>query len=290
MVLTKMRVSMLTFITFFMWMQGDVDSVRIVELRVSAHMAEGGDALLGCYYDMGHDSLYSLKWYKDDREFYRYVPKAHPTMRTFFVPGVKVDLNLSSANVVALKHLVRNSSGVYKCEVKGEMPSLTMDSRKQHVTIDLLPKSGPQVYGLRKDYHIGSHVDVNCTTSPSRPEAQLKWLINGKPAPNAYLHGPYLVIPTNRPYTYQAKLRLNYTVLPSHFDDEGVMTLKCQATIPPLYLQETSFKFHEPSLRTTLPMPATTTETNTGDIASTGCLLSMKGVLIILLIFQVLLV
>lgn len=92
------------------------------------------------------------------------------------------------------------------------------------------------MYGLRKDYHIGSHVDVNCTTSPSRPEAQLKWLINGKPAPNAYLHGPYLVIPTNRPYTYQAKLRLNYTVLPSHFDDEGVMTLKVIIIAMPINL------------------------------------------------------
>ncbi|XP_028168934.1 uncharacterized protein LOC114358947 [Ostrinia furnacalis] len=263
-----MRVTILPFVMFFMWMQGDVDSVRIVELRVGAHLAEGGDALLGCVFDLGPVALYSLKWSKDGKEFYRYMPQAVPQMRSFFVPGVVVDLNRSSLNTVALKHLTRNSSGVYQCSVYGEAPDFPTASRDKRVTVDLLPKTGPKVDGLKTEYHSGSYVDVNCTTTPSRPEAQFKWFINGRPAPSSYLLGPYLVLPTNMPHTYQAKLRLKFQALESHFE-QGAMTLKCQATIPPLYLQETHYTFYDPNLRKN----TTRAQKNRGEIASTTILL-----------------
>lgn len=36
------------------------------------------------------ESLYAVKWYKDNEEFYRYVPKANPQKQSYRVDGVRV--------------------------------------------------------------------------------------------------------------------------------------------------------------------------------------------------------
>ena len=38
-----------------------------------------------CRYDLGKDAIYSIKWYKEDRELYRYIPTDNPEYRIF--PG-----------------------------------------------------------------------------------------------------------------------------------------------------------------------------------------------------------
>lgn len=248
------------------WIQDAVESVRITELRVATHMPEGGEAVLGCRFNMEDDTLYSLKWYKDGREFYRFVPQADRPTKIFYVPGVNVDLTRSSTNFVALKHLTRESAGVYRCEVYGESPQFTMVHREKHVAVDLLPKVGPQIVGLQKGYAPGSKLNVNCTTTPSRPEAQLAWYINGYPAPKEHLEGPVLVLPTSHPYSYQAKLNLHFTVYESHYT-LGAFSIKCQATIPPLYRKETEYSFYDQSLLTS-PTPATQIDHDTGHAAA----------------------
>jgi hypothetical protein len=44
---------------------------------------------------MEGDSLYSVKWYKGRREFYRYSPKENPAMKTFPIAGVHVVVSFS---------------------------------------------------------------------------------------------------------------------------------------------------------------------------------------------------
>jgi hypothetical protein len=39
-------------------------------------------------------SLYSVRWYFESEEFYRYVPKEAPPARTFPVSGINVDVNI----------------------------------------------------------------------------------------------------------------------------------------------------------------------------------------------------
>lgn len=48
------------------------------------------------YYDNDDDSeetLYSVKWYKDEEEFYRYVPRANPPQYSYSFDGIKVDVS-----------------------------------------------------------------------------------------------------------------------------------------------------------------------------------------------------
>lgn len=52
----------------------------------------GESATLQCIYNMEGDSLYSIKWYKGKREFYRYTPKETPSMKIFPVAGINVEV------------------------------------------------------------------------------------------------------------------------------------------------------------------------------------------------------
>ena len=54
-----------------------------------------------------------------------------------------------------------------------------------------LPDEGPIITGGFPRYHIGDKVEVNCTSSRSKPAAKLKWYINGELAdPDLIKHFP----------------------------------------------------------------------------------------------------
>lgn len=82
-----------------------VESIRILDLRVPGHAAEGGQALLGCHFDLEGDDLYSVKWYKDGKEFYRYVPSSSEQTSYFQMPGVFVDVSIKF--IILLEQLVQ---------------------------------------------------------------------------------------------------------------------------------------------------------------------------------------
>lgn len=49
------------------------------------------------YYDNDEEqeeTLYSVKWYKDEEEFYRYVPRATPPQNSYNFDGIKVDVSV----------------------------------------------------------------------------------------------------------------------------------------------------------------------------------------------------
>ena len=52
----------------------------------------GDVAVLKCPFELGKDRLYSVKWYKDGEEFFRYIPKYNPPMSEKAVNGVKVQV------------------------------------------------------------------------------------------------------------------------------------------------------------------------------------------------------
>jgi hypothetical protein len=53
----------------------------------------GENVNLICQYDLEGDTLYSMKWYKGKREFFRFTPKKEPSLQTFPVPGIYVEVS-----------------------------------------------------------------------------------------------------------------------------------------------------------------------------------------------------
>lgn len=68
-------------------------ALRNVRIVLSEAVRAGSDALLRCDYDLEREALYSIKWYRGDEEFYRYVPKEEPPARVFPVSGITVDVS-----------------------------------------------------------------------------------------------------------------------------------------------------------------------------------------------------
>ena len=54
-----------------------VDSIRLDHVGVPSYAIQGKQAVLECPYDLEGSSLYSVKWYKNGREFFRYYLLLH---------------------------------------------------------------------------------------------------------------------------------------------------------------------------------------------------------------------
>lgn len=70
------------------------NNFKWVRVNVPQYRVPGETAQLQCDYDLGNDTLYSVKWYKEHEEFYRYVPKLRPESNSYKVDGVHVDVSI----------------------------------------------------------------------------------------------------------------------------------------------------------------------------------------------------
>ncbi|XP_076390659.1 uncharacterized protein LOC100875340 isoform X7 [Megachile rotundata] len=201
-----------------------VAGLQLLRINVPAYSLRGKSALLECRYDLQGDKLYSITWYKDHEEFYRYVPRGEPTKHSYRVEGVKVDHRRSDHQQVLLQNVSLHSSGQYKCEVSAEAPSFNSVSAEAHMEVVVLPQEGPTITGEEKVYATGDVLGLNCTSGKSRPAAILKWFINGaevKPDTEMEfeLHGLYSVI---------SSLRLELE--PNHIAGDKI-NVRCEATV-----------------------------------------------------------
>ena len=68
-------------------------SIRLKKVVIPPHALRGDDVTLQCLYDMEGDKLYSIKWYRNGNEFYRYIPTDRPSTAIFDGNGIKVDVS-----------------------------------------------------------------------------------------------------------------------------------------------------------------------------------------------------
>lgn len=154
--------------------------------------AEVGKSInLKCEWSLSKgDALYSVKWYKDDHEFFRYVPDQHPKIQTFPLNGVYLDKTEKTENSIRLTELTLGSSGQYKCEVSTEAPNFATTYRKANLTVIVPPERNPEINGLVGEYTTGENITANCTAFASIPKAKMHWTINGErvPTENTVFH------------------------------------------------------------------------------------------------------
>lgn len=67
--------------------------VRFTSLGVPGSVSKGDSIWLECGYDLEGDELYSVKWYKDNVEFYRFMPSYKPSAQMYSLSGVFLDVS-----------------------------------------------------------------------------------------------------------------------------------------------------------------------------------------------------
>ncbi|CAH1371787.1 cell adhesion molecule 2-like isoform X2 [Tenebrio molitor] len=202
-----------------------------VSVNVPQYRVPGDTALLQCNYDLGNGSLYSVKWYKDHEEFYRFVPKTRPQATAYRVQGATVDLSKSDSRKVVLHPVDWKTSGLYRCEVSAEAPAFSSAQSESRMEVIYFPQEDPIITGVELQYQIGDEITLNCTSGKSHPASILHWYINEQQVTSsgalirypAY-HDPNGLITTT--------LGLRFTLSSRHFQG-GSMKVKCIASVSP---------------------------------------------------------
>ncbi|ODM93642.1 hypothetical protein Ocin01_13041 [Orchesella cincta] len=113
-----------------------VEPLKNVQISVPAAVTINQDVPLTCLYDLDHgESLYTVKWYLESEEFYRYIPKEIPPIQTFTTMGVDVDISKSDEHKVMLRSVRHEQTGVYKCEVSADAPEFETDVVSAQMTV-----------------------------------------------------------------------------------------------------------------------------------------------------------
>ncbi|XP_042869281.1 uncharacterized protein LOC122251411 [Penaeus japonicus] len=227
--------SSLTVTAFLLCIIGLSHAVTIDDVAIPEYKVRGSSARLTCNYSLGDFTLYSLKWYKGDKQFYQYIPGNKKTKNTFLVPGVNVDVDSSDAVTVVLRDVELVTSGKYRCEVITEGPLFHTKIGEGNMTVIDLPDSTPVLEGVKTSYQLRERVHVNCTSPYSKPAATLEWHVNDE-----------LVKKPSWLRRYQAQqepdgletavLGLTFVTKRSHFPG-GELRLKCVAKIATIYFQ-----------------------------------------------------
>ncbi|XP_022257303.1 uncharacterized protein LOC111089319 [Limulus polyphemus] len=111
------------------------NGLRITYLDVPESVQSKQEVRLGCMFDLEKDSLYSVKWYKDDLEFFRYVPKEDPQRQFFPLDGINIDFTRSNKDVVYIQDVQMSTGGSYRCEVSADAPSFRTVSMEKVMAI-----------------------------------------------------------------------------------------------------------------------------------------------------------
>ncbi|PRD32981.1 UNVERIFIED_CONTAM: hypothetical protein NCL1_18817 [Trichonephila clavipes] len=72
----------------------DCKSLKLRDFSVPAVVMRGDPVWLNCSYDLERDQLYSIKWHKNNVEFYRYLPDDYPPGQKYELPGIFLDVSL----------------------------------------------------------------------------------------------------------------------------------------------------------------------------------------------------
>ena len=104
-----------------------VSSPVIESVEVARYLLAGSSTVLQCRYHY-QSQPYSVRWYKNGKEFYSYVVDKPSPQSVHPVPGVTVDLSGSSHTKVALKEVTSQTTGRFRCEVSGTAPVFPTDT------------------------------------------------------------------------------------------------------------------------------------------------------------------
>ncbi|GIX69568.1 ig-like domain-containing protein [Caerostris extrusa] len=119
----------------FAWISKSVTSLRLLSLDVPDRVARGQGTRLTCGYDLEGDTLYSIKWYRDDVEFFRYVPTDRPPGQFFSSARHQSGFDKSRNGSVFIRDISHLTAGVYKCEISADAPSFQTVSAEKPMSV-----------------------------------------------------------------------------------------------------------------------------------------------------------
>jgi len=215
----------------------ECEALKLLNVHVPPEVVQGHAANLRCRFNMQGEQLYSVKWYKGAKEFFRFVLKDSPPSQVFPVAGIQVNLSSSDQQQVNIENVTLESGGRYRCEVSAEAPHFQTVSDKAEMSIVVLPRDPPKISVTKTAYHIGDEFVANCTSHRSKPAAQLYWTIADKQVLNEDVIRYPIVQHLDGLDT--TVLGLGFRLRSHHFY-KGKMQLTCTASVSRMRIDSSS--------------------------------------------------
>ncbi|XP_014244375.2 uncharacterized protein LOC106663799 [Cimex lectularius] len=214
-----------------------LQGLRHVRVHVPVAVKVGDSAILRCLFELGEDTLYSVKWYKGGREIFRYLPRDTPSIKIFPIIGLEdlhIEKSKSNATHLFIKKVTINLSGRYSCEVSADAPSFRTAFAFGNMNIVVVPKTLPEVHGMKPRYRVGDVLKATCVSKNSRPAANLTWALNGNLIDSEH------IIKTSVRNEVKTNLETSISTLSielqrHHFSESGRLKLRCTASIHNIY-------------------------------------------------------
>ncbi|XP_075226605.1 uncharacterized protein LOC142327428 [Lycorma delicatula] len=214
-------------------------SLRVTDISVPRYAELGSTIIMKCNFTLGSGKLNSVKWYKDELEFFRYLPDVNlpnTNIQIFPQNGIALDMSKSDKNHVALTDLTYNSSGLYKCEVSSDAPDFKTDTRNGSLTVNAYLRYEPVISGVADRYSPGETITANCTAGPSNPAPRISWFINDEEVGLKNLRQYHTI--ENGDNLYSRSLGLQFQVGEGHFlPSTDYINIQCKATVADMSLE-----------------------------------------------------
>ncbi|KAK9305758.1 hypothetical protein QLX08_003284 [Tetragonisca angustula] len=228
---------------------GGATGLKDLTINVPSVVRSGDTVTLSCHYDLEGLPLYSLQWFLEGTEFYRYLPEGDPPYSAFNIDGIHVNVSKSNSHDVTLVDVSRNLTGLYMCEVSAGSPSYhTMIKRARMEVVDA-PKTDPAI-GIEKErIAVGERLRANCTTGNSSPASAITWNLNGNLITNDTMvyRTRYLAIPQDDD-SQVSKSTIDFKVTNDMFQN-GRLHLRCTASIANVYRKSADIEISEDAPR-----------------------------------------
>ncbi|GJQ73262.1 hypothetical protein Trydic_g13636 [Trypoxylus dichotomus] len=233
-------------------------ALRDVKIFVPPAVEKGHRAVLSCSYNLEGDALYTVKWYKGGREFFRYTPKEIPTTKQFPINGLTVLETESNATHVVLAEVQMENSGMYSCEISADAPSFFTLVRTGYMQVTISPIDDPKITGIKHRYRIGDNLRAECKSRHSNPATNLTWFVNGLGVEATHIRHQKAHVTDGSLYTSISLLRLQIT---ENLFASGRLKIRCAATLFNIYHRsfEVSVEMERPKPRVYKPMTTPST-------------------------------
>ncbi|KAM7284695.1 uncharacterized protein ISCGN_001789 [Ixodes scapularis] len=189
-----------------------------VLLLVPGTVIRGSGFWLNCSSPGAH----SIRWFKDEQEFYRYPPTS--TTANLSVPGVPVRSDLSDQGNVYVEQSDLDTEGTYTCKVK--LSSFETRISEKRLQVYVLPEKAPEIQDLQSAYKLGGAINASCLSGPSRPAAIVTWHVDGLKVDAVERRQ----IPTGHG-TFYLLARILLVAKPNYATDNRTLHLRCLAQV-----------------------------------------------------------
>ncbi len=82
-----------------------VHSLHTVQIVSPDYVRFGDPMWLNCSCDLQYHQIYSIQWFKDNREFYRFITKNTEMPKIFYnTSGINADVSLLILHSIVLNH------------------------------------------------------------------------------------------------------------------------------------------------------------------------------------------